>query len=114
MDLLLKQRIQVQKKVSENIWGDAIYGEIITFSDVNIERFPLFETVNGKRVINYAATAIIYSSVSCDLSVFLVNIVGAQVIDEAHHIYYVCSVESLKDEQDRVLKVKLNLNERRQ
>lgn len=52
MNLSYEQSVEISKKEKVNRWGEPVYGEKIVYNNIEIERRPIFQTVEEKEKSN--------------------------------------------------------------
>ncbi|MCG3096712.1 hypothetical protein L8T26_05095 [Lactococcus petauri] len=108
MGLLLKENIKIQRIESINQFGDTIYAEPFVVNSVEIERYPIFYTIDNKRVVSQGAKITIFSSDNYTEE----SLLHARVIDDNYRIYYITNIKSLKNSQKSIIKTEIILEEK--
>lgn len=108
MGLLLKENIKIQRIKSVNQFGDTLYAEPFVVNHVEIERYPLFDTVNNRRVVKQGAKVTIFSSNNYSEQ----NLLHARVIDEKYTTYFITNVKSLENSQKNIIRSEIILEEK--
>lgn len=112
MNLSYKQSVIVLKQEGVNQWGDPLYGDKVTYTNIELERRPIFKTEHGKRVIIQQALLTLYVLEITATALVDDSWVGARVIDDYSNVWLVQDFEVIHEENEPI-KYQLNLEEGR-
>lgn len=113
MNLSYKQSVEISKKQGEDRWGDGIYGEMEIFNNIELDKRPVFQTIDKKREVKQTAVLIIFEPQINSISTSKDEWIGARVVDDAQNVFYVEDYEAISDENNTLIKHQLNLIEGR-
>ncbi|WP_285120202.1 hypothetical protein [Lactococcus petauri] len=108
MGLLFKENIKIQKIKNVNQFGDILYEEPFVIHNVEIERYPLFETVNNMRLMIQGAKITVFSSDDYSAQ----NLLNARAIDDNYKTYYITNIKTLKNIKNNIIRTAITLKEK--
>ena len=113
MNLSYKQSVEISKRQGEDRWGEAIYGEMELFNNIELDKRPVFQTIGKKREVKQTAVLTIFEPQIDSISTSKEEWIGARVVDDAQNVFNVENYEAIYDENNNLIKHQLNLIEGR-
>lgn len=108
MGLLFKENIKIQKIKNVDQFGDILYEEPFVIHNVEIERYPLFETVNNMRLMIQGAKITVFSSDDYSAQ----NLLNGRAIDDNYKTYYITNIKTQKNIKNNIIRTAITLKEK--